>query len=299
MIAAPARRRAALIAAFLLGLLGPTPARAQAPGPEEAKQRIPKLERSVYDLNDEGRYREALPVTSELLSLRQRVLGPEHPDTVVSIGYLAHAHLRMGSYHAAEPLFQRMIAVRERSPGSASEALRKSLASLAAFYKQAGDRGAVRAPLPARARPRRTRESPEGSADVCALLDNLAGLLSSSSDRAGAEPLYRRSLAMAEKVLVPEHPEVATVLFSASGIPMYRGEYARATALLERALSIFEAALGPQHRPATREPGVIPATLTRKPTIVSGVSGDTEAEPGGKPGCGRAGRAADPGPRLS
>jgi len=46
---------------------------------------------------------------------------------------------------------------------------------------------------------------------VATSLNNLALLLQDKGDSAGAEPLYRRALAIAEKVLGPDHPQTKTV----------------------------------------------------------------------------------------
>ena len=43
-------------------------------------------------------------------------------------------------------------------------------------------------------------------------LNNLAGLYDSLGDYAKAEPLYKRALAIWEKALGPDHPDVATSL---------------------------------------------------------------------------------------
>ena len=43
-------------------------------------------------------------------------------------------------------------------------------------------------------------------------LNSLAGLYDTQGKYAEAEPLYRRALAIAEKALGPEHPDLATDL---------------------------------------------------------------------------------------
>ena len=49
-----------------------------------------------------------------------------------------------------------------------------------------------------------------GHPDVATSLNNLAGLYDRQGRYAEAEPLYERALAIREKVLGPEHPDVAT-----------------------------------------------------------------------------------------
>ena len=62
-----------------------------------------------------------------------------------------------------------------------------------------------------------------------------------------AEPLYRRALAINEKQLGPEHPDVAISLNNLAGLFHAQGKYAEAEPLYRRALAINEKQLGPEH----------------------------------------------------
>jgi tetratricopeptide (TPR) repeat protein len=59
--------------------------------------------------------------------------------------------------------------------------------------------------------------------------------------------LYEQSLAIAEKALGPEHPDVAASLNNLAALLRAQGSYAEARPLLERSLAIREKALGPEH----------------------------------------------------
>ena len=120
-------------------------------------------------------------------------------------------------------------------------------------------------------------------------LNNLAGLYQAQGKYAEAEPLYQRALAIWEKALGPEHPDVATslnnlaALYQAQGstgrrspctsgpwpsgkrswgrstrtwppasttwqyFTMPRGNMGKRSRLYQRALAIWEKALGPEH----------------------------------------------------
>ena len=65
---------------------------------------------------------------------------------------------------------------------------------------------------------------------------------------AEAEPLFKRSLAIWEKALGPEHPDVATSLSNLGVLIGMQGRYADAEPLLKRSLAIREKILGPDHR---------------------------------------------------
>ena len=66
-------------------------------------------------------------------------------------------------------------------------------------------------------------------------------------DYAGAEPLYRRALAIQEKTLGPDHPLVAVDLNDLGSLLQGKGDYAGAEPLYRRAVAIDEKALGPDH----------------------------------------------------
>jgi tetratricopeptide (TPR) repeat protein len=60
-------------------------------------------------------------------------------------------------------------------------------------------------------------------------------------------PLFKRSLAIREKALGPEHPDVAQSLNNLAGVYRDQGHYGDAEPLYRRSLSLFAKALGPDH----------------------------------------------------
>ena len=64
---------------------------------------------------------------------------------------------------------------------------------------------------------------------------------------AEAEALYKRALAIREKALGADHPDVAETLYNLAVVYRPQGKYADAEALYKRALAIREKALGPDH----------------------------------------------------
>ena len=63
-------------------------------------------------------------------------------------------------------------------------------------------------------------------------LNNLALLHKAKGDYASAELLHKRSLAISEKALGPEHPWVARSLSNLAGLYRDEGDYASAEPLL-------------------------------------------------------------------
>ncbi len=61
------------------------------------------------------------------------------------------------------------------------------------------------------------------------------------------EPFYERSLAIREKVLEPDHPDVAQSLNNMAVLYHDQGAYGEAEPVIKRALAIREKVLGPGH----------------------------------------------------
>lgn len=78
-------------------------------------------------------------------------------------------------------------------------------------------------------------------------LNNLALLLTEEHDYAGAEPLYRRSLTITEKVYGPSDHHVALQMYSLALALQWKGDYAEAESLFRRAVEIDSKALGPNN----------------------------------------------------
>ena len=86
-----------------------------------------------------------------------------------------------------------------------------------------------------------------GAADTGIDLNNLALLYKTQGRYAKAEPLYKRALAIHEKALGPDHPDVGKYLNNLALLYKTQGRYAKAEPLYRRALAIHEKALGPDH----------------------------------------------------
>jgi tetratricopeptide (TPR) repeat protein len=79
------------------------------------------------------------------------------------------------------------------------------------------------------------------------ILRNLAKLYYAQDDYKEAEQFLQRALAIDEKTLGPNHPEVATSLNNLANLYYYQGKYEQAEPLFQRAIAIGEKGLGPEH----------------------------------------------------
>jgi tetratricopeptide (TPR) repeat protein len=68
-------------------------------------------------LSENGLYPAAEPLLRRAHEVCERVLGPEHPDTLGSVNNLAHLLVIRGDYAGAQPLYERVLEARERMLG--------------------------------------------------------------------------------------------------------------------------------------------------------------------------------------
>jgi tetratricopeptide (TPR) repeat protein len=65
----------------------------------------------------QGRYADAEPLYRRALSIREKGLGPSHPDVAISLDKLVELYRKQGRYADAEPLYKRALAIREKAFG--------------------------------------------------------------------------------------------------------------------------------------------------------------------------------------
>jgi serine/threonine protein kinase/tetratricopeptide (TPR) repeat protein len=193
-----------------------------------------------------GHYAQARPLLESSLAIREKALGPDHPDVAQSLHGLAILLSYIGDYARARPLYERALAIREKALGPGHPEVAKSLTSLATLLTEGGDYAGAR-PLHERALAIREKALGPEHPDVAWSLNRLATLLYYIGDYAGARRLDERALAINEKALGPDHPNVAGSQSGLAAVLYKLGDYAGARRLYERALAINEKALGPDH----------------------------------------------------
>ena len=150
--------------------------------------------------------------TRRILQAQERLLGPEHPDTLTSVNDLGVLlTICADDYEGAERLFQRALEGRENAHGPEHPNTLESIHNLADLLLQNTD------------------------------------LFANTEDYDEAESLYRRALAGREKVLGPEHPVTLETVNSLGSLLYYKGDYTGAEVPCRRALAGREKVLGSEH----------------------------------------------------
>jgi CHAT domain-containing protein/tetratricopeptide (TPR) repeat protein len=213
---------------------------AQAANLAEAK----RLSDQSIELFEQGKYAEAIPLVQRALALREKALGPKHPDVAEMLSDLGLMYKLSGDYARAELLYQRALAIYEQVQPPHPLAA-NTLDNLALLYDAKGDY-ARSEPLHQRALAIYEQTYGPEHTEVAIALDNLAEFYKAKGDYARAEPLQARAVAIYEK-LKPGHPGTANALDNLAEVYEVKGDYARSESLHLRALDIYKKALGPEH----------------------------------------------------
>jgi tetratricopeptide (TPR) repeat protein len=229
------------------------------------------LRNTGYYLYDRGQLREAEPFLNSALKMREKICGPEHPDTADSLSKMALLKISQGRYSDARLLEQRALEVREKRLGAEHAETGTSVHNLAGISSRQG-RYVEAETLYRRALAIKVKALGWEHRETALNLANLATFCEKQGRYSEAETLHKKALAIREKILGPEHPDTSSGLESLGAFYFALHRYAEAESLNKRALENFEKNFGPEH-PRTA------STLNSLGSIYHGQGRLQEAEP--------------------
>ncbi len=162
-------------------------------------------------------------------------------------GLASYRHCALAAYAQAQPLYERALALQERTLGADHPATALTLNDLALLKRDQGDLAGARQ-LAWRALA--IREQALGDhPDTAESLNNLALILKAQGDFAAARPIAERAVTIYEKTCGQQHASTATAINNLALLLQAQGDLAGARPLFERALAIYEKVL--EEHPST------------------------------------------------
>jgi tetratricopeptide (TPR) repeat protein len=156
-----------------------------------------------------GRYAAGEPLARRGLAIRERLLGPNHPDVAADLAALAPILDGLLKRQEAAEMLLRAIGILERAYGPDHYDIAVALNNLAALRYAEGNREESFRLYERSLAMKEKLLGPEHP-DVATTLNNMAVLRKSEGDREEAGRLYGRALAIFEKSLGPDHPKTVT-----------------------------------------------------------------------------------------
>jgi tetratricopeptide (TPR) repeat protein len=236
---------------------------------DPAKTDPEQLNEEFQRLYKQGRYREALPLGNEVIVVRTRVLGSEHPKTLLIKNNVAATYHALGDYWKAEPLLKEITAVLEkRMPDDEQTVI--AIVNLGSLYRVRRDFGKAE-PLYRKALSLGERVYGKDHPSLAPIIRGLSLLYLDVEDFGRAEEFAKKSLIMSERFKGPDSPETGFSLSNLALIYIETGDYGRAEALSRQAATIAEKSRGPGH-PETA------ASLSNLATLYSTIGEEQLAE---------------------
>jgi len=202
----------------------------------------------------EALYDKAEPMFLKAISIREKSLGPEHPDTLASLSNLGFLYSQRGKNANAEPLLRRSLEILEKlqKPRQYHRLITaKVIEALAEIYKEQGL--FTKAEVLYRRSTKINEEElgsehPDTALSLSRLADLYAGRFKDPSLAAKAEQLYMRALTVYRNLLPPDPDSIGLILNNLGLLFDNLGFYAKAEPLYQQALAIFKKTRGLQHQ---------------------------------------------------
>ncbi|KAL4765454.1 uncharacterized protein BDW70DRAFT_168748 [Aspergillus foveolatus] len=196
-------------------------------------------------LESDGRYAEAERLLLNVLRIRERACGPEHPDSLASISDLCSVLVRQGKYQTAEAMHRQALEGHKvfgpEHPNTFASLSRLGLVlACQRKYEEA------------EAMCQRVLEGckkvlgPEHR-DTLTSISNIGLVLARQGRYEEAEAMYREALQIYRKVLGSEHPDTLTSLSNLGSVLDDQGKYEEAEAMHQQALQGYRKVLGSEH----------------------------------------------------
>ena len=176
---------------------------------------------------------QAIAVGEPLAGDLERLLGPDHPDTLNSRNSLAAAYLAAGRVAEAIPLFEQILAVRQRMLGPDDPETLISQNNLASAYQDAGRTAEAIRLYELNLETRERLLGPDHPSTLNSR-GNLAAAYRDGGRVAEAIPLLEQTLDDRERVLGRDHPDTQAARKKLATAYQDAGRAAEAIPLLER-----------------------------------------------------------------
>jgi serine/threonine protein kinase len=210
-----------------------------------------------------GLYSQAQTLFRRAFEIRRKVLGPEHPDTLVSMDGLARTLDVEGHYAEAEELLRQSLDIERRVLGPEHPDALMSMNGLANTLADEG-RNAEAEKLYRQTLDVRRRVLGPENPDTLRSMANLATNLQEQGRYPEAEQLQRETLEIDRRVLGPEHRDTMAGLDNLANTLYEEGRYSESEKLHREALAMKSRILGPEHPVTLLSMGNLASTLERK-----------------------------------
>ncbi|OSS52724.1 hypothetical protein B5807_02787 [Epicoccum nigrum] len=197
-------------------------------------------------LYSDGRYNAAGELFVQVIETTKRVLGDEHPDTLLSIGNLASTYSNQGRWSEAEKLNVQVMETTKRVLGDEHPDTLSSMANLASTYWNQG-RWNEAEKLNVQVMETTKRVLGNKHPDTLSSMANLASTYSNQGRWNEAEKLNVQVIETTRRVLGNEHPDTLSSMANLAATYWNQGRWNEAEKLNVQVMETRKRVLGDEH----------------------------------------------------
>lgn len=178
---------------------------------------------------------------------KQKLLGPEHPDTLAIMATLASSYSKQGRHEAAIELRKQVMLTRQKVLGPEHPATLTSMVNLASSYSnQRKSNEAIE--LRRQVMLIRKRVLGPEHPDTLVSMTALASAYRANGQFQAAQLAYVQALDGEERTLGPDHPSTLATVYNLGSVYRKQGELADAETMYQRVLKAEEKKSNPDAR---------------------------------------------------
>jgi serine/threonine protein kinase len=193
-----------------------------------------------------GLYSRAQALQERAVAIQQRILGPEHPDTLRSMTTLANILSDEGRDDGAEKLIRQTLELERKVLGPRNPDTLRAVNALAATLYDEGHYSEAGKLFQETLEIQRQVLGPEHQ-DTIGSMNDLASTFSHEGKEAEAEKLYRQTLEIRRRTLGPDHPDTLASMMNLGNILNQEGQFVEGESVCRETLDIQRRVLGPEH----------------------------------------------------
>ncbi|GKZ37400.1 hypothetical protein AbraIFM66950_008923 [Aspergillus brasiliensis] len=197
-------------------------------------------------LYSDGRWKEAEELGARVIVLHKQVLGPEHPDTLTSMGYLVAIYMHQERWKEAEELGMEALELYKEVLGPEHPYTLTSMANLASTYRHQ-ERWKEAEELEVQALKLRKQVLGPEHPDTLTSMANLASTYSEQERWKKAEELGVQVMELRKRVLGPEHPDTLTSMANLAFTYSEQERWKEVEELEVQVMELRKQVLGPEH----------------------------------------------------
>jgi predicted RNA-binding protein Jag len=197
-------------------------------------------------LSENGDLNNAEQLEFEVMEMRKKLLGAEHPDTLTAIGNLASTYMHQGRWNEAEQLEVQVMNMRKKLLGADHPDTLNAIGNLASTYIHQG-RWNEAEKLEVQVMDMRKKLLGADHPDTLTSMAHLASTYRHQGRWNEAEKLEVQVMDIRKKLLGVEHPDTLNAIGNLASTYMHQGRWNEAEQLEVQVMDIKKRLLGTEH----------------------------------------------------